>query len=189
MPFPDLTPAEVHPELERYRVVDVRESHEFDGPLGFVDRTELVPLSTIPANAEKLAGSRPLLLVCRSGRRSAKACELLQELGLEDVVNLAGGMIAWNRARLPVTRTEPASLPSLVDQIVAWIDQVAPPRSGSARDIVRERFRARRVDSDAPSRDAVDDLIGFVGEWLEDVDPPDLELSLASFRRSLAALP
>ena len=58
-------------------------------------------IADVAERAESLRG-RSLLLVCRSGRRSAQACEALIALGVEDVTNLAGGMIAWNDAGLPV---------------------------------------------------------------------------------------
>ena len=68
MSYSELTPEAAHAELDRFRIIDVREAHEFHGPLGFVEGAELVPLSTVAEHAEKLAGPRPLLLVCRSGK-------------------------------------------------------------------------------------------------------------------------
>ena len=41
--------------------------------------------------------------------------------GLGPVINLAGGMIAWNRARLPIEQRAPRSLPALVEQVVGWL--------------------------------------------------------------------
>ena len=93
--------------LNEYRVVDVREADEFLGPLGHVAGSDLLPLSQVAESAASL-GDRPLLLVCRSGRRSAQACEVLIGLGVTDVTNLAGGMIAWNEAGLPVEGRNPA---------------------------------------------------------------------------------
>jgi glyoxylase-like metal-dependent hydrolase (beta-lactamase superfamily II)/rhodanese-related sulfurtransferase len=87
--------------LAEYRVVDVREPEEFTGPLGHVAGSELLPLAGVAEQASALRG-RPLLLVCRSGRRSGQVCETLIALGIQDVTNLAGGMIAWNDAGLPV---------------------------------------------------------------------------------------
>ncbi len=87
--------------LDEYRIVDVREPDEFTGPLGHVRDSELLPLAQVAESASALRG-RPLLIVCRSGRRSGEACETLMGLGVTDVTNLAGGMIAWNEAGLPV---------------------------------------------------------------------------------------
>lgn len=87
--------------LDRYRVVDVREADEFHGPLGHVVGADLLPLSRVAENVDQL-GKGPLLVVCRSGRRSGVACETLIDLGVTNVVNLVGGMVAWNEAGLPV---------------------------------------------------------------------------------------
>lgn len=185
--FTELSPGHAHSRLAGFRIIDVREPHE-DGPLGFIEGAELMPLATLSDHARALRGSRPLLLVCRSGRRSARACEILQKLGVGDVTNLVDGMIGWNRASLPVRNTEPRNLTALIDQIVSWIVQVGPLTSDAARAIVCQRFRAQRVSYEQPSHAAIEDLIDFVGESLANVNPPDLDLSLASFRRSLAVL-
>ncbi len=188
MPFPELAAKDALAELDRYRVIDVREPHEFHGPLGHVECAELVPLSTIEEHAARLDGSRPLLLICRSGKRSGQACEILQGAGIKDVTNLAGGMIGWNRGELPVRRSEPENLAALVDQVVAWVAQVGPLSIDAATDQARVRFDRQGVSATAPSHAAVEELITFFGESLAAVAPPDLELCLAAFRRSLAVL-
>lgn len=107
MAYPEIASIEAFEHLADYRVIDVREEAELHGPLGFIEGAEHVPLATVEACASRLKGSRPLLLVCRSGARSGKACETLQTLGIADVTNLAGGMIGWNEAGNPVLLTDP----------------------------------------------------------------------------------
>lgn len=187
-PYPEISVRDAHATLDHYRVVDVRETHEFLGPLGFIGGAELVPLATLADAADELAGGRPLLLVCRSGKRSGTACETLEKCGVEDVTNLAGGMIAWNRAGLPAACSEPRCLAQLIEQIVRWIAQVGPLTVDAAEAVVRERFERLGFAPDAPSHAAVDELISFVEESMQVVDPPDLDLSLAAFRRFLAVL-
>jgi rhodanese-related sulfurtransferase len=104
--YPERDPAEVAPELARYRIVDVREPHEWTGELGRIAESLLIPLGELESRLEELRGEAPLLLVCRSGNRSGKACLRLLELGFVGPTNLVGGMIAWNEAGLPVLRTE-----------------------------------------------------------------------------------
>ncbi len=94
--------AEVPPEwLEEQpaalRVIDVREPNEFNGPLGHIEGAELVPLATLLRAAEAWNQGETLVMVCRSGARSARATQVLGQLGFQTVYNLAGGMIAWNR--------------------------------------------------------------------------------------------
>ena len=48
---------------------------------------------------------RPLIVYCRSGNRSAVYCNKLRKQGFESVYNLKGGVLAWQRAELPLTKT------------------------------------------------------------------------------------
>lgn len=48
---------------------------------------------------------RPIIVYCRSGNRSAVYCNKLRKQGFESVYNLKGGVLAWQRAELPLTKT------------------------------------------------------------------------------------
>jgi rhodanese-related sulfurtransferase len=84
------------------RRIDVREPAEFDGILGRMPHSELVPLSKVLAAAESWPREVPLLLICRSGARSMKAGRQLAEKGFTSLYNLEGGMLAVNEAGLEV---------------------------------------------------------------------------------------
>ncbi|MDO9017301.1 MAG: rhodanese-like domain-containing protein [Myxococcales bacterium] len=86
------------------RLVDVREVGEFNNELGHVPGSGLTPLATLEAAAAAWDRSAPLVLICRSGGRSAKAALSLIGLGFTRVASLRGGMLAWNSMRLPVER-------------------------------------------------------------------------------------
>ena len=83
------------------RLVDVREPEELrdDGRIPGADH---VPLGTLPERAAELAGER-LVLICRSGSRSGMAADALRASGFE-AYNVDGGILAWERAGLPVER-------------------------------------------------------------------------------------
>jgi rhodanese-related sulfurtransferase len=102
--YREMSPREVYPRLAEFYTVDVRADHEFRGPLGHIRDSVLIPLSDLEGRATEIPGGRALLFVCRSGKRSGVACEKLVELDVGPVTNLAGGMIAWNRAQLPLDR-------------------------------------------------------------------------------------
>lgn len=87
-----------------FRLVDVREPHEFTGELGHVAGATLVPLATVPAQAAGWNKDEPVLLICRSGGRSANAAQFLTRAGFSKVMNLVGGMLAWNQAGRPVEK-------------------------------------------------------------------------------------
>jgi rhodanese-related sulfurtransferase len=80
------------------RIVDVREPDEWAA--GHIGHATLVPLATVPGNLDKFDGD-PTYVVCRSGARSGRACEFLGAEG-HNVVNVAGGMIAWAGAGFEV---------------------------------------------------------------------------------------
>ena len=86
------------------RVVDVRDPDEFHDELGHIAGAELTPLATVEAAANGWKREDPLIMVCRSGRRSRQAAELLIGLGFPRVKTMRGGMVEWNAAHLPAER-------------------------------------------------------------------------------------
>jgi rhodanese-related sulfurtransferase len=90
-------------------IVDVRERDELKGELGHIPGAQHLPLQRLLAAGplRDWTPETPLLLVCRSGARSASAASHLARQGFTQVYNLHGGMLAWNHAGLPVTRKRP----------------------------------------------------------------------------------
>jgi adenylyltransferase/sulfurtransferase len=77
---------------DRIEVLDVREPHEYGiCNLGGT----LIPLGELPARMQELDPEREFVVLCRSGNRSARAVEFLQDSGFERVWNLKGGIRAW----------------------------------------------------------------------------------------------
>ena len=83
-------------------LVDVREPNEYSEI--HADGALLLPLSELEARYAELPNDKPLVMICRSGARSARAGEFLLQNGYSDVTNLTGGTLAWNEAGLPVVR-------------------------------------------------------------------------------------
>ncbi len=77
----------------KLRVIDVREMHEI--ATGTVPKAVPVPLRTLPARIQELSRDEELVVVCRSGARSAQACLFLLQNGFSNVYNLRGGMMGW----------------------------------------------------------------------------------------------
>jgi adenylyltransferase/sulfurtransferase len=77
---------------ENIFVLDVREPHEYQiSNIGGY----LIPLGDLPKRVNELDTSREIVAHCRSGVRSAKAVNFLQQAGFKKVTNLAGGILAW----------------------------------------------------------------------------------------------
>ena len=189
MSFEEISVEEAHRRRDEFHAIDVRADHEFRGPLGRLRNSILVPLPELDARVKELPVGRPLLLICRSGVRSGKACEKLGALGIKSVVNLAGGMIAWNQAKLPLERVDPASLTDLLDLVVRWVAQVSAQTPDAARELLGGRLESLGASLGSPTHAALDRLLDFIEESLTQKGaPPDLELSITSFRRSLATL-
>ena len=86
----------------RPRIIDVREPAEFTGALGRIPGAELVPLATLESAARTWDKDEELVVVCRSGARSARAASLLASLGFRRLRDLAGGTQGYVDAGLPV---------------------------------------------------------------------------------------
>jgi SulP family sulfate permease len=79
-------------------VVDVREPREFNQ--GHIPQAQLIPLPQLLARPVDLPRDRRIILVCRSGRRSAMAAACLLGCGYTDLATLQGGMLAWESTNL-----------------------------------------------------------------------------------------
>ena len=103
-PIPAIDVAEAERRLredpDRPLLVDVREENEFLDVRA--PGAALVPTSTFMNRVGELPPDRPLLVVCHLGSRSAAVAGYLIRAGRTDVVNVAGGMDAWQKAGLPV---------------------------------------------------------------------------------------
>ncbi|GAB4124921.1 MAG: hypothetical protein Fur0040_06950 [Sideroxydans sp.] len=85
-------------------VLDVREQSEYDS--GHVINSRLIPVGQLRQRVGELEKfrERPIVVLCRSGNRSANAAAFLKKEGFTKVHNLAGGIIAWQKANLPLER-------------------------------------------------------------------------------------
>ena len=83
-------------------MVDVREKSEWDA--GHVAKAKHFPLGGLASSKSRLPGDRTLIVVCRSGNRSARATKMLAKAGF-DAVNLTGGLTEWKAAGLPLVNS------------------------------------------------------------------------------------
>ena len=102
-----IEPAALAMRLEREDppiILDVRGPDEFTGPLGHIREALNMPLIELPAHLPALVrDNRPVVVVCKTDRRSSMAAEQLQKAGLSDVSVLRGGMEQWQVLGLPAT--------------------------------------------------------------------------------------
>ncbi|MBD2871201.1 rhodanese-like domain-containing protein [Paenibacillus arenilitoris] len=95
--YPELSTAELETRLkegETVNLVDVRETDEWEA--GHIKEARSIPLSELLERLGELRqGDREIVLICRSGGRSGRACDYLHAQGY-NVVNVTGGMLAWS---------------------------------------------------------------------------------------------
>ncbi len=79
-------------------LLDVRTEAEYIGSLGKIDGSILIPLQELNERVEELNPYKDqrIIIYCRSGNRSQVAARILMEHSF-DVVNMEGGMKAWNK--------------------------------------------------------------------------------------------
>jgi rhodanese-related sulfurtransferase len=94
----ELTPQQVFARLAEAQIVDVRETDELAE--GMIDGAVHIPLGAVSVNQRVLDSARPVILICRSGRRSADAAALLAAAGF-DAHTMTGGMLEWTAEGLP----------------------------------------------------------------------------------------
>lgn len=107
-----------------YQLVDVRQPHEYREV--HLPGARLIPLDRLHLEVDALEADRPLIVYCRSGRRSAAAVSYLVHRGLEQAVNMRGGILTWSGSgvsgdpaqRMPFVDEH---LPPLGQLGVAWM--------------------------------------------------------------------
>ena len=95
--IPEILPAMLAARRARgddFDLIDVREPHE--AAVERIDGARLIPLGTLAGAIDSLDRARDMVVMCRSGKRSADAVRQLQTAGFTRVASLAGGMLRWN---------------------------------------------------------------------------------------------
>ena len=94
---PEITPRELAARLRRgddFDLIDVREPHEWDA--GHIAGALLLPLGTLDTAMTTRDAFREIVVMCRSGGRSADAARRLRAAGVARVSSLAGGILRWD---------------------------------------------------------------------------------------------
>jgi len=98
---PEIEPDWLVRHLAEVEVVDVRSRTEFEGELGHLRNAKLLPLDELRTRMDEISTTRPVVLICQTGKRSAMAVTILRKAGVQRVANLAGGMVRWRQLGLP----------------------------------------------------------------------------------------
>ena len=87
---------------ENFTLIDCREQSEWDE--AHIEAARFIPLSELESRVEEIRDleEQPIVLQCRSGKRSMKACIFLQGEGFSNLTNLEDGILGWIENRYPV---------------------------------------------------------------------------------------
>ena len=78
---------------EQFSLIDVREDEELK--ISKISQSIHIPMNTIPDNLNQIASEKKIIIMCKTGGRSAQVCEYLNNQGYSNVYNLKGGIISW----------------------------------------------------------------------------------------------
>lgn len=95
-------------------LIDVREPVEHAEE--HIAGAKLIPLGQLEKRASEIDRDSPVVVMCRSGKRGSEARAKLQAMGISDIRNLEGGILAWKNERLPVEQLRKTGLP-LMQQV------------------------------------------------------------------------
>jgi rhodanese-related sulfurtransferase len=138
-------------------IVDVRHPHEWEA--GRIDGAVHIPLDVLEERIDDLPVDQPLVAVCRSGNRSARAMELLRGKGFQ-AASLDGGMAQWAATGLPiVTPDGPGSVAESAPP------EYLPPDLAAGRDSLLEVAYALQ-DRFGDREPTDEEARAFMLEWL-----------------------
>jgi len=79
---------------DKFDLIDVREPHEYR--ICSIPGAKLIPLGEFPQHVGEFDKDADIVIHCKSGMRSAKACGILRQAGFKNVRNVVGGILAWS---------------------------------------------------------------------------------------------
>jgi len=79
---------------DNFVLIDVREPHEYK--ICSIPGSKLIPLGEFPKHVAEFDPAADIVIHCKSGMRSAKACAVLKQNGFQHVRNVVGGILAWS---------------------------------------------------------------------------------------------
>ena len=83
-------------------MLDVRTQRETEEENSGIAGAQFIPIEELRNRVGEVPNDRPIMTVCRSGKRSVLAFSILQAAGRDEVANISGGMLRWEAEGLPI---------------------------------------------------------------------------------------
>jgi rhodanese-related sulfurtransferase len=76
-----------------FQLIDVREPHEYE--ICNISKAVLIPMNEVPDHLSEISKTKPVVVQCKAGGRSARIVQYLESQGYDNLYNLHGGILAW----------------------------------------------------------------------------------------------
>ena len=97
----EISPQWVAANLDNVHVLDVRTSAEAEEESARIEGAQLIPIDELRDRLSEVPEDKPVMTICRSGKRSVLAFNLLRDAGHKQVANINGGLLRWYAEGLP----------------------------------------------------------------------------------------
>lgn len=98
----EIAPQWVAAHQDEVHILDVRTRHETDEESTRIHNAQMIPINELRERIEEVPKDKPVMTICRSGKRSVLACGILRGAGWQQVANIKGGLLQWLAEGLPV---------------------------------------------------------------------------------------
>jgi sulfur dioxygenase len=98
----EVSPQWVAANLDKVQVLDVRSLAELKEDSNKIEGALSIPINELKDRSDEVTEEKPVMTLCRSGKRSELAFKMLREAGLEKVANINGGLLRWQAEGLPL---------------------------------------------------------------------------------------
>ena len=130
-------------------LLDVRTVPEYDGNLGHIEGSVLIPLNELESRLEELEEQKEkeIIVICRSGNRSEIATNILRDKGF-NAYNMVGGITGWNGSGYPIV---PAGIYNLtVNQTMELLNDTLNGKQTPIDVRTREEWNSGFIDAPWP---------------------------------------
>lgn len=87
---------------QKYFLLDVRTKEEYDE--GHLENSVLIPVLELKERISEIPTDKPVIIYCRTGKRSSNAAKILEENGFMQIYNMLGGITEWIEKGYPVVK-------------------------------------------------------------------------------------
>jgi len=98
----EISPQWVAAHTDDVHILDVRTKYETNEEKARIKNAQMIPIDELRDRLDEVPKDLPVMTICRSGKRSVLAFEILREAGWQQVANVAGGLLRWSAEGLPV---------------------------------------------------------------------------------------